>query len=81
MDGGTRGDCVINFPVLRIDAVAINNSSAQEQCALLLLPAALCECEWERGGGGGGGGVAVASSGIYLWAENKLAGKSWPFLL
>ena len=34
--------------------MAINNSSAQEQCALLLLllPAALCVCEWERGGGG-----------------------------
>jgi len=31
--------------------------------------------------GGGGVAVAVASSGIYLWAENKLAGKSWPFLL
>jgi len=29
--------------------------------------------------GGGGVAVAVASSGIYLWAENKLAGKSWPF--
>ena len=54
MDGGTRGDCVINFPVLRIDAVAINNSSAQEQCALLLLAAALGECETVNGRGGGG---------------------------